>query len=204
MKFIHYRMTWILGAIMVTGAVLYSCSNKTSPQRIVEAHLNAKNAHQVSASMRYVADDAVLEIPGLGMIITGKEERRRIAEYDSVLNTVLTPSDFTVHGDTVLCSVIENNDWLEAAGIPAIYYPSTMHVVKDGKIAYSSGRMADSCAAEIRNVLGEFVPWANENHPEEMARMMPGGSFTYNAQNGETVVGLLRQWRGATAGESSD
>jgi hypothetical protein len=204
MKFIHYGMIWILGAIVVTGAVMYSCSNKTSPQGIVEAHINAKNAHQVSASMQYIGDDAVLEIPGLGMIITGKEERRRIAEYDSVLNTILTPSDFTVHGDTVSCSIIERNDWLAAAGIPAIYYPTTMHVVKDGMIVYSSGRMADSSAADIGNVLGEFVPWANENHPEEMDRMMPAGRFIYNAQNGETIVGLLRQWQEATAGESSD
>jgi hypothetical protein len=204
MKFIYHRMSWILGAIVVTAAVMYSCSNKTSPQGIVEAHINAKNTHQVSASMQYIADDAVLEIPGLEMLIKGKEERRRIAEYDSVLNTVLTPSAFTVRGDTVFCSIIESNDWLEAAGIPEIYYPRTMHVVKDAKIVYSSGWMADSSAAEIGNVLGEFVPWASENHPEEMARMMPGGSFIYNAQNGEMVMGLLRQWRDATAGESPD
>ena len=204
MMFIHFRIIWILGAIMITAVHLPSCSNKSSPKQIVQEHINAKNAHQVSVSMQYIADDAVLEIPGLEMIITGKEERRRVAEYDSVLHTILTPSEFTVHGDTVFCSIIERNDWLEAAGIPAIYYPRTMHVVKDGKIVYSGGRMADSSAAEIGNVLGRFVPWANENRPEEMAQMMAGGRFVYNPRNGETVVGLLHQWREAIRRESSD
>jgi ketosteroid isomerase-like protein len=203
MKVAACTTTGSLNAI-VMAALLFSCSNKKPPEAIIREYLHAKNSHQVSTSMQYIADDAVLEIPGLGMIIKGKEKRREIAEYDSVLNTTLTPSDLTVRGDTVFCSVIERNDWLEAAGIPSVYYPSTMHVVKDGKIVYSSGRMADTSAAEIGRVLGEFVPWGNENHPETMSRMMPGGIFIYNAQNGETVVGLLRQWREAAAGESPD
>lgn len=183
---------------------LTSCAKRNSPRQIVEEHFKVKNSHHVTAEMRFFSDNSLLEIPGLSLRLTGIEKRRAIAEYDSVLNTILTPSDFEVRGDTVFCSITEHNDWLAAAGIPDAYYPRTVTVVEANKIVYSSGHMSDSSRAYIGDVLSRFMPWAGENYPEAIAGMMPEGRFSYNAENAVLILRLLRQWRQTSESESAD
>lgn len=173
----------------------YSCSFQPSPKKIVEDHISARNSHQVTAAMDYLADDALLEIPKMGIRIEGKEERRPIFEYDSTLHTILTPSNFSVSGDTVSCSITEHNDWIEATEIPDAYYPGVVFVVKNNKISYTFAELADSSKENFERVLEHFVFWGNEKYPEKMNRMAPDGDFVYNAENGVTVVDMLREWK---------
>jgi hypothetical protein len=184
-------LTIIVTAVMIS---LYSCSFKPSPEKIVEDMIKAKNSHQVSATLEYISDDAVLEIPKMGIKTTGKEGRRTIAEYDSALNTILTPSNFTVSGDTVFCSITEHNDWIAAAEIPDAYYPRIMFVVQDNKITYTYAELADSSKENFERVLDHFVFWGNDKYPEKMKKMAPQGDFVYNAANGAMVVDMLREW----------
>ncbi|UCE65978.1 MAG: hypothetical protein JSU85_14160 [Candidatus Zixiibacteriota bacterium] len=181
--------------IMATAVLLYSCSFKPSPKKIVEDMISVKNTHQVTASLEYFADDALLEIPKMGIKMEGKEGRRAIAEYDSVLNTILAPSNFAISGDTVFCSVTEHNDWIEAAEIPDAYYPRVMFVVKDNKISYNFAELADSSKENFERVLDHFVFWGNDKYPEKMKTMAPEGDFIYNAENGIMVVDMLREWK---------
>jgi len=157
--------------------------------------IGVKNSGQVTAALEYISDNSVLEIPRMGIKMEGKEGRRTIAEYDSVLHTVLTPSNFTISGDTVFCSITEHNDWIAAAEIPDAYYPRVMYVVKDGKITYTFADLADSSKENFERVLDHFVFWGNDNYPEKMKKMAPTGDFVYNAENGVTVVELLREWK---------
>jgi hypothetical protein len=182
-------------SIMAITILLYSCSFKPTPKKIVEDMIRVKNSGQVTAALEYISDNSLLEIPKMGIRMEGKEGRRAIAEYDSALHTVLTPSDFTISGDTVFCSITEHNDWIEAAEIPDAHYPRVMYVVKDGKITYTSAELDDSSKENFERVLDQFVFWGNDNYPEKMKKMAPTGEFVYNAENGVTVVEMLREWK---------
>ncbi len=183
---------------------ILACSTSSSPEEIVQEYKEALNSHNVDSLMRYYAADAVFEIAGLGMSLSGKDSIRGVAEYDSVLNTILYLSNLTVRGDSVFCEITESNDWMNAAGMTSAYYPQAIFVVINGKISRIKAEISDSSAANFDKVLSEFVPWANENYPESMAEMMPEGNFVFNGKNGETVVRLLRQWRGAIESEKDE
>ena len=82
-----------------------------------------------------------------------------------------------------------------AAEIPDAYYPRVMYVVKEGKITYTYAELADSSKENFERVLDQFVFWGNDNYPEKMKKMAPTGEFVYNAENGVTVVEMLREWK---------
>lgn len=187
----------IIAAISITIFIL-SCSFKPSPKKVVEDYVKAYNSHQIVNIMALCSDDIYFQVPGLGLDANGKESVRAIANYDSTLNTIMTLSDIRVNGDTVFCSLTENNDWCNAAEIPAAYYPKTTFIVKDSKIAKIHAEIADSSLENFEGVLDYFVHWGNENYPEKMRRMAPEGVFIYNAENGETMVSLLREWKAST------
>jgi hypothetical protein len=180
---------------MAITILLLSCSFKPTPKKIVEDYFKAKNSRDISSAMDYMADDAVLEVPKMGITAEGKEAGRAIAEYDSVLHAVQTPSNFRLSGDTVLCSVTEHNDWIDDAEIPDAYYPEVMFVVKNNKITYIRAELADSSKENVERVLDYFVFWGNEKYPAKMRRMAPAGEFIYNAENGAMVVDMLREWK---------
>lgn len=192
---INYQRKFTVLIIIAVAISLFSCSFKPSPRKIFDEQIKAKNSHNIKAAMSYLADDTVLEIPKMGIKVTGKESRIAIAEYDTALHTVLTPSNIEVNGDTVFCAMTEHNDWVAAAGIPDLYYPITIHVVKNGKISYVFADMADSSKENIERVLDHFVFWGNEKYPEKMRTMAPKGDFVYNAANGVMVVDMLREWK---------
>ena len=123
---IRRRRTVPVLIIATLSVLLTVCSFKPTPKKIVEDMIRVKNSGQVTAALEFISDNSVLEIPKMGIKMEGKEGRRAIAEYDSALHTVLTPSDFTMSGDTVFCSMSEHNDWIAAAEIPDAYYPRVM------------------------------------------------------------------------------
>lgn len=181
--------------VTATTFLLLACSFKPSPEKIVDDYVKAYNSHLVDRIMALYADSVSFEVPGFGISYKGKDAVRAIAEYDSVLNTIMTLSNITASADTVFCSLSEYNNWVEAAEIPAAYYPRTMFVVKDGKITRLYAEIADSTLENFERVLDHFVFWGNEKYPDKMKKMAPEGDFVYNAENGIMVVEMLREWK---------
>ena len=182
---------------------IFDCSTSLTPENVVQNYREALNSHNVDSLMNYFGDDIVFEIPSMRMKLSGRPALRGLAEYDSVLNTNMVLTNIKAKGDTVICDITETNEWMNAAGMTSAYYPEAIFVVINGKISHIKTEISDSSAVNFDKVLSEFVPWANENHPESMAEMMPEGNFVFNAKNGETVVRLLRQWRQAMESEKT-
>lgn len=162
------------------------------------------NSHNVDELMQVYSDDIRFEIPSMRMMLSGKDALRGIAEYDSVLNTIMTLSDIRVSGDSVLCEITETNDWMNAAGFSSAHYSQAVFVVKCGKISYIGAVISDSSAKYFRNTLQSFMPWGNDNYPDDMAEMMPEGDFIFSAKSGETIIRLLREWRAGSERENAD
>ncbi|UCC79744.1 MAG: nuclear transport factor 2 family protein [Candidatus Zixiibacteriota bacterium] len=183
-----------LTAVFVATIIL-NCSLKPSPQKVVEDYVKAYNSHQVDNIMALYHDSVSFEVTGFNMNFKGKQSVRSIAEYDSVLNTIMTLSNISASGDTVYCSLSEYNNWVDAAEIPAAYYPRTTFVVKDNKITRLYAEIADSSLENFERVLDYFVFWGNDKYPEKMRKIAPDGDFIYNAGNGAMVVEMLREWK---------
>lgn len=171
------------------------CESSMTPRETVIGYKDALNSHSIDSLMSFYGDEVVFSIPDLGNYLTGKEAMRGVAAYDSVLSTRMQITDIRVHDDTVFCSIQETNLWMDAAGISSAFYPHSIFVVKDEKIIYLHADLADSSAQAFRSVLDSFVPWAQQKHPEEFALMAPDGEFQFNADNGATMVSLMREWR---------
>jgi hypothetical protein len=182
-------------AIIILTTMYLACSFTPTPDQVVVMYKNAVNSHNVESVMSFYSEDILFEVPDLAMCVEGKEAMRGVSEYDSVLNTEMKLSDVTVSGDMVICSLTETNDWMNAAGIGMAFYPEVEFVVIDQKIHHIHADMADSSQAKFDSVIGTFVPWAHENHAEEMFDMMPEGDFIFNGENAAMMVKLLTEWR---------
>lgn len=190
--------------ISLAICLIIGCARQPSTETIVENYRVALNSHNVDELMQVYSDDIRFEIPSMRMMLSGKDALRGIAEYDSVLNTIMTLSNIRVSGDSVLCEITETNDWMNAAGFSSAHYPQAVFVVKGGKISYIGAVISDSSAKYFRNTLQSFMPWGNDNYPDDMAEMMPEGDFIFNAKSGETIIRLLREWRAGSERENAD
>jgi len=132
------------------------------------------------------------------MNISGKSELRGVAEYDSVLNTIMELYILSFHDDTVFCSIREINDWMNLAGISSLYYDNSKFIVRDNKITYIEADLSDSSLSNLRAFFGSFMPWAKENQPHLLDSLMPGGNFLFDTKGGVLFLELLVRWRDST------
>ena len=172
-----------------------SCSLSNSPEEIVLGYKDALNTHNVDSLLSFYSIDIVFSIPDLKMYLSGKDALRGVAEYDSVLNTIMTLSNVTVSNDTVFCSIRETNDWMNISGISSAFYPKSMFVVRENKIRYIEADMADSSLNNFAKILNSFFPWAKETYPNALDSLMPGGEFQFSSESASLYRELLKKWR---------
>jgi hypothetical protein len=183
-----------IACIFLLVAVLLSCSPK--PVDLVKLYELAYNNHDLGELLPLFAEDATFELTGQ-FTLKGKEDIRRMAEYDFALHIHMTIDNLIPKCDTVLCEVIEMNDWLEAAGIDEAFYTGRF-VFEDGLIKHIKGSPTPETDKAFQEVLVPLMEWASKERPEQLAEMMPEGKFVYNAQNAEKSLALLREWREAS------
>ena len=120
------RLTVILIAIPF-------CIGAQSPTEILEAYESAHNNQDIEASLDLYVRDAQFDLVGVWMK-KGIDEMRELAEWDAALNSSLDFHIEEVRGDTVVCSVLERNDWFKAVGIDPLYHPKALVVIQNGLI----------------------------------------------------------------------
>ncbi len=171
--------------------VLASCSPK--PVDLVMAYQHAYNSHDLGELLPLFVDDAAFEVAG-AFKLKGKDDIRRVAEYDFALHIHMTIDKLIPKGDTVFCELIEMNDWLEAADIEEAYY-SAKFVFQKRRIKSLSGVPYPETQKALTQVLQPLMEWATQERPEQLAQIMPEGKFVYSAENAEKSLALLREWK---------
>ena len=160
----------------------------------------AANRHAVDEVLGMLADDVEFELEGLGSLV-GKEEMRRVFEYDAGVHGELHLVNCTARGQVVECRLVERNDRLREAGLDEMHYPSCV-------FAFTT---AESTTARIRSwravpdpdemrsferFWGRVRRWIAENHPADSARIFTSdGRFIRTRSNGERAVQLAREYR---------
>ena len=185
--------------LLLFAMVIASCSPKPSPVELVMTYEDAYNSYDLDRFLSLFAEDATFEVVGQ-FVFKGKEDIRRVAEYDSVLNLHMSIIRLSTKADTVFCDLTETNDWLKTAGIGEARYTGRF-VFEDGLMKLIEGKATPETDLAFNQVLNPLMEWASEERPEELAQMMPEGKFVYNAENAKKSLALLREWQEATKSE---
>ncbi len=167
-----------------------SCAPTTADR--VKEFQKAVNNHDIEKTMSFYADDIRFEIVGTPMVIEGKDKLRKPIEEQFILNAHLTFTDIKVNGNTAAYQVKEQNDWLKAAGIDALYYEYDKLTFKDGLIIQEKTKPTQ----ETMKIMGEFQEslkkWASEKQPQLWTELKSEGVTKKNVSQWLTIT---RQWR---------
>jgi hypothetical protein len=198
-----------LGTVLITSlflaslAELTACSPKDTVDMIeqVKAYERAHNGYDVDATMALFAENAVFELVGEDTL-PNLEAIRAMHEYDKGIQAQITFENCLADGLTVTCQVKEQNQWLSAAGLGEIFYPSSRFTFDEaGQIEKIVTTISAEDGAAMGSVLAAFIPWLMQERPEQSKSLfMPEGTFIYNETNGVLVIDLLAQWQSERGG----
>lgn len=174
--------------------MVLSCAPNLSER--IRQYVTTYNTHDVEKIMSFYADDIRFEDVGV-WVKAGKQEVRKITEWDAATHIVMKISNVTVQGDTVTFSLVETNDWLKLAGIgEALYEPSRV-VFRNGKIAVIEAKLSEETMKIWMPAWNAIIAWAKANSKEKLAEAMPEGKFVFGADYAHKWIDLLKEWREA-------
>jgi hypothetical protein len=177
-----------------------SCSNSPSRTEVVKAYQAAVKSADIDSILSLFADDAVVEVFGMGRPLQGRNEIRSKAEYDSALHCDLSLTILESRKDTVFCQGLESNDWTRELELPPYDYSSFAFVIRAGKIVRLRAELSEQTVAGINNVMTRLIPWAQEKRPAILDSLMAHGGFAFSVDSARLMMALLGEWRGARSG----
>jgi hypothetical protein len=184
-------------SVVLLFYVLLNLACAPAKKDIVIQYFDAYNKHQPGVVNLLLSDNITFTAIE-SFTLRGKEELKNLAEYDSTLHTELVYSNLTEAGDTVICQVSENNDWLAALGITSIRYDYAKFVVRHKDIWDIIVKMNDQSINEISTKLQPVIDWASNNKPDVLNDVMPDGEFIYDKIAAEMWLQLLQEYNAAT------
>jgi hypothetical protein len=125
----------------------------------------------------------------------GREAVAEVEAWNRVVNCQLKFFAPVVRGETVTARAQETSEWLRLAGITAVHYDSLRYTFRDGLIVDVRAVLAQETWEAVARAMNRILPWARENHPEQLERLMPGGEFLYSAESAAGWLELLRALR---------
>lgn len=187
----HRNRIAILCVTLVAAVMLGACAvDKTD---IVDAYRTAYNAGDVDGVMSLLSDDAIFRVSGV-FNFQGQEAIRNVAGFDSALHTTMTMREISTAGDTVSCTLIETNDWLELTGIDSAVY-SAQFVVVDGSISAILAESSPSTAEAMSAAMMPVIGWTIVNQSDELDKLIVDGQMVYDADNAHRMMRLTRAAR---------
>jgi hypothetical protein len=171
-----------------------ACSGTPSRKAVVASYERTYNAHQIDSLLVLFTDDAQYEFTGMETPLVGKVAIAEKTRYDSTLDSQLKLIIDHIKRDTVFVNAMETNNWLFTAGLQPNVYSSIAFIISNGKIKRVRAELSEPSVAAINAVMGALIPWAQENEPEKLGRLLPGGGFAYNRGSAALSLELLDDW----------
>ncbi len=184
-------------AVIILPVLFAACVGKIpDPLELVEEYATKANAHDIEGVMAMFAAEAQFELVGQGTL-PDLQAVRALHEYDKGIRTTLIMENCAANGLTVTCEIFETNDWLDAAGLDGVHYPSAIFTFDEaGRIQRITSTLAPEDGAALGAVMAEFMPWLMSERALESSPLFgPGGQFLYSEANGQLVVELLNEWQ---------
>lgn len=183
---------WFLRALVILlASIVHSCSSQLSQRvSIIQQAFDYSNIDRTLA-IAYT-DDIRFEIGTI--ILEGKQQMRAGAEWDSIVNTHLSFSDFRMNGDTVICKCTEENDLDKLLGVDHNYFDPVTFVFKGSRIKYVNFQRTAESRLAYNAAFGTFIQWASKERGQDLAELMPTGKFVVSAQTAKGWLVLVKEW----------
>jgi hypothetical protein len=147
-----------------------------------------------SVLVRLFTESAQVRIEGLSVVLDGRGEIARLAEYGISVRSRMRLVDWTADSAGVVCRLGEVNDWLRLLGMDSMKY-SGHFIVNRGRIDRVTIHPEPESAEMLAGRLTEFWFWLMLNRPSGLSRLMPDGKLVPGRTDFSEVLHLLRQWR---------
>lgn len=182
----------LIAPIICLFYLILSCSTKTLERVNVIEH--AFNISNIDSSLAlFYTDDITFVVDN--NIIKGKQALRDAAEWDSVINTHLSFSDFKYAGDTIICKCSEETDLSKLVGLGKGFYNPVTFIFKDGKISYAKFERTLEYSQADSIAFSPFFQWISKEKSEQFNGLMTNGKFVMNAASAKEMLSLAREWR---------
>ena len=192
----RFVIRWRKAGPLLLGVLSLSCSKRPNDASELRGYLDAVNRNAVAEALAFHTPDAEFIIPGQSPI-RGSADLRSLLQYDSVLKSSVRFEAAVQIGDTLILGPgSEKNLFFESIGLDSVAYAGGTRVVLEGSLIqgiYPANLLPES-AAVFQQRYGEFMTWAGEEAPEEVARLMPDGLFRYDRVSAEAWLQLLRRY----------
>ncbi len=156
------------------------------------------NAGDIEGAVDLFSEDAHWEFPRSKDFTVERRSFANAWSLDRELNAHYTLEDCRQDGLTVICTVIETNDWLALHGLPPSRSPNARFLFNsEGKIERLVwGERDKELYRRMRPIWIAFEKWARANHRDEFDKMVVPGEkrLRWNAEAGRIMMKLGRQW----------
>ncbi|MEO0080237.1 MAG: nuclear transport factor 2 family protein, partial [candidate division WOR-3 bacterium] len=125
---------------------------------VVRAFANRFGDRNIGLLLELFADDALLELAGLGVVLQGREELRGFLEFGAEVKARLTIVELHSEGETVVCRIREKNDWFGLLGADEVTYQGRF-VIEQGRLKSGVVAVEPGGKARLKDGLVEFLQW---------------------------------------------
>jgi hypothetical protein len=171
-----------------------ACNSTMSNEEVLKAYIERHNNHDIEGVVELFHPRAVVELPGRPPL----NEIRKIEAWDAAVQSRKMYESWEVQGDTIIIgTIIERNNWYSHGGIRQVeYQPGSMFIFREGKIfKIRSSDMTVESQQLIQDMFRNFLAWAQENKPGELARLMPNGAINLEEGNSKEWFLLMDEWQ---------
>ena len=173
--------------------IIISCSKKKT-QEVVKSYVTSHNTHDIEKTLTFYDEDIVFELKGV-WTKKGLSEMQSLEEWDAALNSNLKLESITSKADTVLCRVVENNDWFGAVNITDLVHDPVVFVIANGKIKTIIGYPSEKTGKEIEAAIGALYQWSQKAQDSTINDLIQNGQFVYSAEAAEKWLELFNRWK---------
>ncbi len=181
---------------LLFGLLTSSCSPQLDRASVFQDYTNAVNNHAVGDALALHTSDAEFLVPGQPPI-RGTKAMRSSLHWDSVPQTHISFRISHMVGDTLILGPgSEGSLWFQGIGLDSITYAAGTRVVFEGGLitgVHPSSLLPES-RSELQTRFDELMDWAARNAAEEIALLLPEGSFRYDPEHAITWLALLARY----------
>lgn len=192
----------MLALLLLGGCDDEERAAETPPRDVVTAFLEAHNEHEMQRKLSYLAEDVRYYVED-NHLLDGWEEIRGLAEWDSVLLSVMEFGDYETRGDSLLVDrFTETNQWVQRMELERLtHLPGTLFRVDDGRIVeIRPAGLSDDSQRAVEDALSGFLEWAEPRFPEDVEILFDDeGRLVYTAESAQTWMRLLLRWHESEA-----
>lgn len=178
----------------VIGFLIFTSCTHDEAQETVKAYIEAHNKHDVKKEVSFYHQDIVFELKNT-WTKQGVEEMESLAVWDSTINSNLKLESFHVKGDSVLCKIIENNDWFSEVNIKDLVHDPTIFLVENGKIKKIVAVPSEETGKKIQQTIGSIMQWSQKKNDSTIHKLIPNGQFIYSSDAALKWMVLFKKWK---------